>query len=72
MTTAKEKIRLNEMLISACKHGYIDTVRELLCSGADVNVTSSNGITPLHFACMDGHTEVVKELYSFKIFMIAS
>jgi ankyrin repeat protein len=30
--------------------------------GADINVTSANGQTPLYFACAWGHTEIVKLL----------
>ena len=41
----------------------LEAVRELIKSGADVNVEEyGNKCTPLHLACMVGKVEIVKEL----------
>jgi len=58
---AKQKA-LGEKLLSAAKHGDIDTVKTLLKSGADVNVKNKDGRTALMEAAFSGHTEIVKLL----------
>ena len=32
--------------------------------GTDVNISNSNGMTPLHVACENGHTDIVNLLLS--------
>jgi hypothetical protein len=44
----------------AAMHGHADVVRALLQAGADP--TWGNGATPLHWAAMSGHVEVIKVL----------
>ena len=39
-----------------------DIASQLIKLGADVNLASFNGITPLHLAAAQGHVELVKEL----------
>jgi ankyrin repeat protein len=61
--------QLNEKLIQAMEDRNIPSVRNLLRSGANVNVKDDEDKTPLHSACWshgDGHgpVELVKELVS--------
>lgn len=43
----------------AAWQGLIEPVNILLQSGADSNLPSKEGETPLHFSCQHGHVEVV-------------
>jgi len=58
-TTATEKLAVLSETLSAAD---IEKIRSLIDSGADVNVTNTNGVTPLYVALHKGHTEVVKLL----------
>ena len=49
-------------LMYASAHGDLELARELVNDGANVNVTSRNGFTPLHRAAQNGHTDVVRWL----------
>ena len=51
-------------LLEAAKDGDTKAVEELLTSaaGADVNATDKDGYTPLHWAALRGHTEIVQAL----------
>ena len=49
-------------LISASENGSIPIVRMLLDNGAEVNVMSDNGFSPLIISSAHGHLEVVKML----------
>ena len=44
-------------LHAACSHGLADTVRELLATGADADAEDEEGLTPLLYACMEGHVD---------------
>jgi len=50
-------------LFAASRAGDLETVCELLTSGADVNMRSKNtGETPLFVACNKGHLKIVQKL----------
>ena len=51
-----------DRLIEAVQIGDIDLARELLAKGADVNVKTRYGATPLFFACDKGNVELTKLL----------
>jgi ankyrin repeat protein len=53
---------INEELIEAAKENNLPGVRRLLSVGADVNAKGDLGMTPLSWACDNGHSQVVKEL----------
>lgn len=60
---ASERVDGVTVLMQACVHGDLDTVRVLLRAGADPNVTrGSPGITALKFAVTDGRTDIVAAL----------
>ena len=40
----------------------VDAVRLLIEHGADVNKQDSDSWTPLHAACAEGHTEIVRSV----------
>ena len=46
-------------LFSAAAKGNMDLVRELFQDGANINVVSPNGFTPLHRAAQNGHQDIV-------------
>ena len=46
----------------AAEEEHIEVIKELIAAGADVNIATSNGNTPLHTASSRGYTEIVKEL----------
>ena len=49
----------------ASKFGYLNIVKYLVeMKNADVDNTGYNNSTPLHYACQEGHLEIVKYLYS--------
>jgi len=51
-------------LICAAAKGYIDIVKMLLSSGADVNLSNNDGWTALTCAAAKGYIEIVKTLLS--------
>ncbi|GBP12188.1 Ankyrin-2 [Eumeta japonica] len=57
-------IEPNTAFLRAARAGQLDTVVELLDSGAvkDINTCNSNGLNALHLAAKDGHITVVEEL----------
>mmetsp|Transcript_59475 Transcript_59475/g.125993 ORF Transcript_59475/g.125993 Transcript_59475/m.125993 type:complete len:337 (-) Transcript_59475:201-1211(-) len=61
-----QKNRNDEALLTACKNGYLQRVEQLLTeAGANPNATApndDNGFTPLHWAALYGHLEVVRFL----------
>jgi ankyrin repeat protein len=53
---------LNNALIVASHHGYIDIVKRLIAEGADVNTRNKKGYTALIFAASQNYIDVVKFL----------
>jgi ankyrin repeat protein len=51
-----------ENLCPAAANGEIERVKLLISENADVNVTDSDGMTPLHYAAREGHKEIVELL----------
>ncbi|MBN2430012.1 MAG: ankyrin repeat domain-containing protein [Acidobacteria bacterium] len=51
-----------DRLIAAAEAGDLETVRDLLTAGADVNATSHSGITALMMAAHGGHISLVRYL----------
>jgi acyl-CoA-binding protein len=49
-------------LHAAAKNGSLDDVRQLLSSGMDINMQNEEGMTALHWACENGHAEIVSLL----------
>ena len=49
-------------LLDAAKKGNIETVKQHLADGADVNAKSKFGRTPLHHAAVDGRKEIAELL----------
>ncbi|TPX38093.1 hypothetical protein SmJEL517_g00123 [Synchytrium microbalum] len=49
-------------LVNAAKAGYFDIVKALVEGGADVDLTTTDGMTPLHAACSQSNVEVIKYL----------
>ena len=45
-------------LRGAVQNGLTDMVRQLIALGADVNASSDDGMTPLHWAAYYGHADV--------------
>ncbi|MFO7870498.1 MAG: ankyrin repeat domain-containing protein [Kiritimatiellia bacterium] len=52
----------NGAFFSACVKGKLELAGELLKEGADVNILSQSGVTPLHRAAQYGNTETVRFL----------
>lgn len=46
----------------AAREGHAQAATILIKSGADVNVSTSQGLTPMHYAHSQGHTRVVEIL----------
>ena len=53
---------INGKLISAATNGDINSVRESIVNGADVDAKSNRGWTALHEAALYGHVDIVKVL----------
>jgi hypothetical protein len=53
---------LIEILLSAVKRGDVRTVVHLLDIGVDPNQFDASGRAPIHYACAEGHDEVVGAL----------
>jgi ankyrin repeat protein len=55
--------RYNELLlINMTNHDNLNAIQKLLYSGVNVNTQLINGLSSLHVAAMDGHTEIVRIL----------
>src|SRR5688572_2420493 len=46
----------------AARQNEIETVRKLIKSGAEVNVTNRYGVTPLALACENGNSAIIEAL----------
>ena len=51
-----------DLLHLACKNGQVTLIKSLLKANVDVNVLSSEGLSPLHWAVIKGNLEVTKLL----------
>lgn len=51
-----------DTLIRAAEEGNVEAIRTLLDSGADPNDARGDGLTPLHLASLNGHTEAARIL----------
>ena len=47
-------------LFDLCKHGDLDSVRDLIERGSDPYARDSKLATPLHYACQHGHINIVR------------
>ena len=64
MDAAKDTTEADQ-LFEAARSGDVEKVREILeCGKCTVNCTDSVGWTPLHWACLKGHVDVVRVLVS--------
>lgn len=52
----------NDKFFNAAASGAVETVRQQILAGADINTKSYKGETAVMMAAMEGHTEVVKTL----------
>ncbi|XP_076071555.1 uncharacterized protein LOC143042935 [Mytilus galloprovincialis] len=52
----------NNSLIGACQNGDLSKVISLIKRGVDINITDSDGDTPLSLSCMHGHIDIVNLL----------
>ena len=50
---------LDDDIFKACKKGDVEKVEDLISRCADVNATNENLNTPLHYASLFGHRQVV-------------
>ena len=53
---------MSRTLIDECKDGNIKEVYKMIDDGADVNITTNYGVTPLHIASQNSHLEIVRVL----------
>jgi len=52
----------SEDVLEAARKGEVEAVRLLLAGGADVNIASGDGMTPLHWAAERGESEIARLL----------
>jgi ankyrin repeat protein len=62
LPTKERMNRIDQELMLATRENNLAEVSRLLGAGADVNVKYHDGHTPLHWACLWGHVQVLKEL----------
>lgn len=61
----QELIATPEAMLSACENGIVDHVLQILEKEPTLlNCRDEDGYSPLHRACYNGHTDVVKVLLS--------
>ncbi|WCR59295.1 MAG: hypothetical protein PG978_000731 [Wolbachia endosymbiont of Ctenocephalides felis wCfeF] len=63
--TSMTKLFRNQELIDTAEQGNLDKVKELIDSGADLNATDNYGMTPLHYAALNGKLSIVKYLIEY-------
>ena len=56
--TQMQQDELNNKLLSAAINGDINSVRESIVNGADVNAKDNDGKTALHWAAWDGKVDI--------------
>ena len=56
----------SQSFLYACRSGLIGLIKELLCTGIDINCRSEDGLTGLMTACVFGQEEVVTALLKYK------
>lgn len=54
----------NQKLLNWARQGNLGFVREALAEGAEINTTTSGGISALHLAASGGHWQIAEELLS--------
>ena len=54
--------QFTDELVDACHMGDIETVRDLIKRGADINARDSSGNTPLGYAAMAGNSDIYELL----------
>ena len=59
MATKEER---EEQLRLAASNGWVEEVRVLLSEGIDKDCVDGDGWTPLHYAAMNSHVDVVQVL----------
>lgn len=57
-----KQAQYGEALLNAARKGNTDTLSLLLTAGADVNTADKNGMAPIHWAALGGHTDSLKLL----------
>eukprot|EP01039_Chlorochromonas_danica_P007071 gene7071-7821_t len=62
LTQLSEIEQLNEKLALAAQSGNYSDAWNLLQAGTDVNYVDASGSLPLHYACQEGHVDVVRLL----------
>ena len=56
--------RHHEVLFLACRHGYVCLAKEAIqVLKCDPNVKDKYQLTPLHIACLHGHTEILEQSF---------
>src|SRR5947209_8227672 len=58
---AAQSVR-DEDLIRAAERDDVESVKQLIQAGANVNVTNRYGVSPLSLACLNGSAAVVEQL----------
>ncbi len=54
----------NQQLIDAVRQGNLHKTKELTDNGTDLNTTDNHGMTLLHLAIENGHSDIVKHVWS--------
>ena len=50
---------MDKLIINASRDGNVNMMNELLAKGANKNATDDIGMTPLLYACVFGHADIV-------------
>ena len=61
-TAAATSTTFDPELIEAVRRGDVSAVRSLIRRGSDVNAAQGDGLTPLHWAAMNGEAEIAEIL----------